>query len=131
MQFSVSESINALKGKLYVQPYPFYSSTPSQDLINPGFSLNLYSDIVPLNNGRDSQYKVVAKGNEILESETVENQTGSGLTNEEIQHSFQHPRPIKTETLYIKKSQGKRKIESSEQCDVKKPKKIKHKFQFV
>ena len=131
MQFSVYENIQALKGKLYEQSFPLYSSTPSRDLINPGLSFNLYSDIVPLNQGRDTHNKVQAKGNEILESQTVENQTGSGLSNEQLQYSFQHPRPIKTETLFIKKSSTKRQNDSPEDKEFKKSKKMKHKFQFV
>jgi len=131
MQFSVYENIQALKGKLYSQHFPIYSSTPNKNLINPGFGFNLYSDIVPLNNGHVSQNQVHAKNNEILESQTVENQTGSGLTNEQLQYSFQHPKPIKIETLHLKKTATKRPKDSAEDNSSKKSKKMRHKFQFV
>jgi len=130
MQFSVSESIHALKGKLYEQSFPLYSSTPADDLVNPGYSFNLYSDIVPVN-GHTSPHNVQAKGNEILTSQSVENQTGSGLTAEQIQHSFQHPRPIKTEVLHVKKTPTKRQNQDFEGNGLKKSKKNNHKFQFV
>jgi len=129
MQFSVSETIHALKGRLHTQSFPIFSSTPGKELINPGFGFNLYTDIVPLNSGHGGDHKLLAKGNEILESQSVENQTGSGLTKEEIQYSFQHP--IKTETLYLKNNPRKRKHESLEDKSIKKSKKPKHKFQFV
>lgn len=133
MQFTVYQNIQALKGQLLDQSFPTYSSTPGKDRINPGFSFNMYSDIVPLNYGQDSGHKVHPKDTEIMQSQSVENQTGSGLSSEEIKYSFLHPRPIRTEILYTKKQPMKRSIDSidsSKEKDVKKSKK-KHKFQLV
>jgi len=125
MQFSMSENIHALKGKLHTQSFPILSSTPGKDLINPGFAYNLYTDIVPLNSGHTTEHKIFAKDNEILESQTVENQTGSGLSKEQIQYSFQHPRPIKTETLILNKTATKRQHESEQSFEDNKDNKMK------
>lgn len=130
MQFSVSQSIQNFQSNL-LSASPFYSSTPAKDLINPGFGIQLYSDIVPLHSAIGShQIEQKVQENAIVEVEKTENQTGSGKSEEElIQFSFQHPKPIKTELLEVHK-RGKRRSDKNGE-ESKQSKKIKHNFQFA
>lgn len=132
MDFSLAQSIQSFGGRILSVPVATYTSTPANCKFNPGFNVRLYSDIVPIKfSSHQNKNRVEYKSNEEeIDLESIEtDQTGDGI-DANIAKSFQHPWPIKTETLEVfERSKGQKRKNS----DVKeaKPKKIKHKFQFV
>lgn len=102
MNFALAKTIQNLGGHIHHNSFNVYLNTPSTDFINPGFNLQLYTDIVPTNNnihGREVQ-KEKATEDELppIEEKNIL-QKGSGNDDELIESSFQHPRPIRTEII--------------------------------
>ena len=137
MDYSVARSIQNIGGRLYSSARPFQTSTPSLDYINPGLNIQLYQEIVPITSG--SVIHSIEQKHENVEATPKEDhklhdQTGAGLDNQElIEHSFLHPRPIKTETIQLfKQNKSSKRKETTNLKSVPKKKKIAaHKFQFV
>lgn len=134
MNFGVAKAVQNLKTKVY-SSYPNYTNEPIQDFNNPGVSLKMYRDVVPLNAGYfhseikpkvDAEKLVTVKKAE----EDVIEQEGSG-TDKLIENSFMHPQPIKTEMFELFVNKGaKRKSEKNKSSEPTKKSKINHKFQF-
>jgi len=129
MDFSVSKTIQTFGLHVFESSYPYYTSKPSTDLLNPGMNIRLYQDVVPILNGFEKS-RSIPKIESKEESDVVENQTGNGIEDDLIKKSFQHPQKIKTETIEVGSKSQKRKIEDLSK-NVKKQKAIKHKFQLV
>lgn len=133
MNFAVSQAIQSFGNHLIFSPN--LTSTPSQNYINPGINLSLYKGFVPINNASFSN-KVNKK---LIQEEFTENkaeQEGSGeMESNEIEKSFLHPVPIKTEMvelLTVKGSSKRKNITKDSKLSLKRKKKelIDHKFQF-
>jgi len=129
MDFSVSKTIQTFGLHVFESSYPYYTSKPSTDLLNPGMNIRLYQDVVPILNGFEES-RLIPKIEAKKESEVIENQTGSGFEDDLISKSFQHPQKIKTETIQVGSKSEKRKIDETPN-NVKKRKDVKHKFQLV
>jgi len=129
MDFSVSKTIQTFGLHVFDSSYPYYTSKPSTDLLNPGMNIRLYQDVVPILSGFEKS-RSIPKIESKEESDVVENQTGNGIEDDLIKKSFQHPQKIKTETIEVGSKSQKRKIEDLSK-NVKKQKAIKHKFQLV
>jgi len=101
MNFSLAKTIEAYGGKVHSGYFNLYTSTPSKDLINPGFNLQLYSDVVPLSGGQTQTQYLQEKTEAKSSNDEKEDKDGFGKEDEKIIHSFEHPRPIKTETIEV------------------------------
>ena len=136
MDFGVSKTIGSLGVRQFSNFHPFYTSQPAIDLVNPGVNMQLYSDIVPIFVGSQT-HKIEQKVQEtqVNDSNGSNLQNGAGMDNEKlIEHSFLHPRPIKTEMIQLLKANPlKRKSDQKSEFIV--TKKIKneksHKFSLV
>jgi len=141
MDFSVAQGINKLLPKIYNSPIPTLSSNPATDYINPGINLKLYTEIVPITSKYSNTTKKAEDDLKVMEESSNlqtrdSEQSGTGVLNEKlIQHSFQHPRLIKTEVVTFgdKNVSLKRPTtsKSAEQPPSKtKKKSVSHRFQF-
>lgn len=139
MDFSVARSLLALGGRFYSNAHCTYSSAPKDDFVNPGINLKLYADVVPINSGHNSLDYLIEQKIEkathsteaIKNNDEIDNQKGAGTSvNHDLEQSFMHPRPIKTELVLLEKKSRKRKKEQDQQSETK-PTKVNHKFQFV
>ena len=125
-------------GSFYTKIYNIgsrYSSTPCNDFTNPGLNVRLYHDIVPIIPG-PAVHEIHKKiSNEIDEQTRDEsNQHGSGIDHQRlIEHSFNHPKPIKTERIEVlrDKKTNKRKLDGQGQTPPKTKKARQHKFQVI
>lgn len=139
MNYGVSKFIDSLHPRIFSSPFPNYTSEPANDLNSPGVNLRLFSDVVPISSTFQKQQtlKVPIDADTSLKQDN--NQEGSGLDSK-VEHSFLHPRPVKTELIEVfkqtndkKKDKRQLKQPNEKNEDIKPSKKLKlsHKFQVV
>lgn len=112
MNYSLSKTIQAYGGQIRSGNFNLYTSTPSIDLVNPGFNLRLYSDIVPLTAGQTQTEYFKEKIEDKKGNDEKVDKDGFGKEEEMIEHSFEHPRPIKTETIEVFQRKSKSRMET-------------------
>lgn len=97
-------------------------------------NINLYEDIVPIVSGSfptKIEKKIEDNSDNSMTKEVTKGQDGSGF-DKIIEKSFQHPRPIKTETIVLKTNKRQKEAKSEEEGPPRKERKnVKHKFQFA
>lgn len=108
MNFGVSKTIENYQPQLFHNYFPVLSSEPALNLTNPGISLQLYSEVVPLTS-QHAYKRIEQKIEEENEALSTPVQDGKGIDEEKLKKSLLHPRPIKTEILEVFKSEKKRK----------------------
>ena len=120
---------------IYSQSHPILSSNPGVDFVNPGVTLKLFEQVVPLGHSESKTLQKIHESSVEAEAtkEDLNEQKGEGSSNSLIEHSFLHPRPVKTETIELFNEQTKKRKASQQDKDITRSKvmKMKHKFQFV
>jgi len=137
MDFSIAKNLQNLGGHVF-SSIPYANSFPSFDLINPGINLQMYQEIAPLSNGSHIIHKIDQniEDQSDKKQDTEESQEGKGPSlneEEKIEHSFLHPRPIKTELIrFFENKPTKRKNPSTEKKSEVVPKKMmSHRFSVI
>lgn len=141
MNFGISQTIQNLSGDIFRQSLHNYSSKPSETIINPGLNINLNRDVVPVNPlsnlttiqrlAKNSKSDQNEKNNDIASANDKDNQSGSGFDQDVIEHSFEHPQRIKTETVELLKVKPAIKRKSDDSSSARLYKKKPLKFQLI
>lgn len=130
MDYSVAKTIETYSPTV-TNDLRFLNDRPSIDFINPGINVQLFSRIVPLPSTRSVNQVKQNIENPSLSSDGSE-QSGGGVSTEDvIKHSFQHPRPVKTEILQLFDREATKKRKLNESDNMPRKQKYKHKFSLV